>query len=284
MLLRDLWHVAVAGTVLIAGTVAASAGEPDHQGTVASYFTDRYGLEIGAKFTTNDTRARADSSTKDRGTTIDLEDGLGLDDNSYIPVLHAYWRMTKRWRLDLSYARLHRDGERSAETNIEWGDLDFAANARLASDFNLDVFKFSAGYTFYQTERAEAGLSAGLVVSRYEAGLSGALLVGGFATESYKFPAPLPTIGLYGAYALTPKLLLRGRVDYFDIDIGIDGWDVGGRILDVHASVEYQLRRHLSLGAGYRYLDYEVRGENSDFRGELEYRLSGPYVFSRVSF
>lgn len=283
----------IAAAAMTAWSSAAFASEPTPVPAATPtaqnpYFTDRFGFTLGGQFARNNRRLRVDSASRGVGTTIDLEEDLGFDDNEFLPVLHAYWRMTRRWRLDFAYSRLHQSSSASANRTVNWGNLSFAAGAAIAADYNLDMFKLALGYGFYQTRNAEIGVSLGLNVTRYEVGVSGNASVNAaavtFASDDRSFPAPLPTIGLYGAYAFHPRWLLRGHIDYTDLNVGVLGITVGGRILDVSASLEYQLMRNLTVGAGYRHVDVSIGGKGSDFRGGLRYDINGPFVFSRVSF
>lgn len=293
-----LWGAAAVrlcvGTVLLGLSCSlAVASEPARsvepaQSVVHPYLTDRFGLVVGAHITRDDTRIRVDSASLNRGTTLKLEDAFGFDDSSYLPMLHAYWRMSNRWRMDFQYTRLHRSGGATATTTIDWGPLTFDAGAAVDVTFNLDMFKLNFGYAFYKTSRAELGVSLGFNITGYETAAAGNARIGavavGFTTDKKSFHAPLPVIGLYGAYAFSPQWLAQGYLNYMDLGVNVSGFSVGGRVLDAQATLEYQVLRNVSLGAGYRHIDVAVGGKSSDFRGGIKYQLSGPIVFSRISF
>ncbi|WKL57636.1 hypothetical protein Q1W73_01215 [Asticcacaulis sp. ZE23SCel15] len=90
----------------------------------------------------------------------------------------------------------------------------------------------------------------------------------------------MPTVGLYGAYAVTPKLTLSGRVDY--LSLTIDDYD--GRLLKAQATVSYRLWENLSVGAAYRSVDYSVKIDKDRWNGEMAYNFSGPVLFIQAGF
>jgi outer membrane scaffolding protein for murein synthesis (MipA/OmpV family) len=91
---------------------------------------------------------------------------------------------------------------------------------------------------------------------------------------------PLPTLGLYASYALTPTWMLSGRVDYFDLQVG----SYDGRLLDFDVNVAYHFTRNFALGLGYRYDSYKLEVTKSDFRGKFDYKFRGPQVFIHAGF
>src|SRR5262245_60065118 len=60
--------------------------------------TDTFFLGLGFFSASSNTEARLDSSSG-VGTTLDLEDVMGLDSNDVVPQGLARWRMSERWRL-----------------------------------------------------------------------------------------------------------------------------------------------------------------------------------------
>ncbi len=52
--------------------------------------------------------------------------------------------------------------------------------------------------------------------------------------EAASLFAPLPVVGLRGAYAITPKFFVRAEVQYFGLDLG----DVSGQLIDAMIVVD----------------------------------------------
>ncbi len=92
--------------------------------------------------------------------------------------------------------------------------------------------------------------------------------------------APLPTIGIYGAYAFTPEWLLSGRIDYFSLNYK----KYDGSLLDTVAKIDYRFHRNFAVGLGYRYVDYDFTASEGSFKGGVTYKFSGPVLLFTGSF
>lgn len=116
----------------------------------------------------------------------------------------------------------------------------------------------------------------GLHATRYDVSLSAPAI----GTSSAKTTAPLPTLGFYGAYAFSPKLLLTGRIDFFGLNYG----DYSGHLRALNAGLQYQLFNNVGLGVGYRYIDTDLSVSKPNLRAEFSEKYSGPTVYVNFSF
>ena len=91
---------------------------------------------------------------------------------------------------------------------------------------------------------------------------------------------PLPTLGLYGTFAVMPQLLLRGRVDFLSLKYE----DYDGRLVNWMGAVDWRFTRNFGAGLGYRYVDYRLDATKPDFRGQVKYRFKGPTIFVNAAF
>ena len=82
----------------------------------------------------------------------------------------------------------------------------------------------AVGYSFIRQENLELGAAIGLHATDFEATLSGEGQIGNAAIQTQRrkrdLIAPMPTVGLYGGYAITPRLTVAGRVDYMSLSAG----------------------------------------------------------------
>jgi hypothetical protein len=78
-------------------------------------------------------------------------------------------------------------------------------------------------------------VAVGLHVTQFSVALEGQGHVGSAAVQTQNRKrdalAPLPTVGLYGAYQVTPRLSLGGRVDYLSLKVS----DYDGRLINAEA-------------------------------------------------
>jgi hypothetical protein len=172
---------------------------------------DRWSFQLGAFAPSMSTDASLNGSGGKVGTSVSFEDDLNLADRKTLPTFLASARLGERWKIEFEYLTLHRSGTRNISKSINWGDISFPVNASVSSEFDSDIYRLSAGYSFVKNDKEEMGAALGLHVTDFTASLGAAA----FGTKSSETLAPLPTIGAYGAYAFTPQWLLSGRVDYF---------------------------------------------------------------------
>jgi hypothetical protein len=237
---------------------------------------DRWTLELGAYTPKVKTTATLNNATQGAGTTVSFEDELGLSDRETMGTFLARMRLGERWRIEAEYFSLDRSGSRAIARTINWGGTVYNVGTVVTSEFNSDIFRLSGGYSFIKNTQYEVGGTLGLHVTDFTASLAAA----GVGAKGGDALAPLPTIGMYGAYAFTPKWLLSGRVDYFSLKY--DAY--GGSLKNLTAGVDYRFHRNFGAGLGYRYVDYTLEATKASFTGEVRYQFSGPVLYAVGSF
>lgn len=270
---RFAWGTGLVICGLLAAGVAAGA---DTSWKVHPYLTDKWSFQLGVFYPDVSTTARLDNSATGRGTEVDFEDDLDLTDRKALGNIFASVRLGEKWRIEAEYFALNRSGTRTISKTIDWGNITFPVNAQVSSSFDSDVYRLSGGYSFVKDNQKEFGVALGLFVTDFKASLS-TINLGSSAGDTL---APLPTIGVYGAYAFTPKWLLSGRVDYFTLNY--DNYD--GSLTNVQAAVDYRFTRHFGVGLGYRYVDYNLSVSDSSWNGDVEYKFHGPTLYGVASF
>jgi hypothetical protein len=242
-------------------------------------------LDVGGYVPAVDTRLRVDRAGGS-GTVLDLEDDLDFEDRPVFPYALLNLRLGQRWRIEGEYFSIDRDKTTVIDRELEIGDSVFPINATVNSFFDTDVYRLSVGYSFLKRPNAEVGAALGAHVTTFDLGIRSE---GTFASvsEAADTLAPLPTIGLYGSYAFSPRWLMQGRVDYFTLEYQ----EYSGTLLNFNVGLEFQLAKHVGLGAGYRYVDLEFTAEKTlsigdvsdDFSGEFQYHYSGPTLYLSFS-
>jgi hypothetical protein len=262
------------GGLAVAGllTCGLSAG----QGVSHPALTDRWTFQLGAYVPNVETTAYINNSAGTRGTSVNLEEDLNLTDRKTMPALLASWRLGERWKIEAEYFSLHRSGSRVINKNINWGDNTYPIGTTVSSSFDSDIYRLSGGYSFIKDNQRELGVALGLHVTDFQTSLSAT----GVGANSNDALAPLPTIGVYGAYAMTPKWLLSGRVDYFSMSY--DEYD--GSLINLTVGVDYRVSRNFGVGLAFRHVDYDVTATKSSFNGGIEYKFNGPMFYITTSF
>src|SRR5262249_20175100 len=152
------------------------------------------------------TDAYLNSSTRARGTSISFEDDLGLDDRKVTGSFLGSVRLGQNgnWKIEAEYLHLDRSGTRSVTRTLTWGDQTYPVGTTVNSEFDSDIYRLSGGYSFIKDNQKELGVALGLHVTHFEASLSAPRL----GAQTGDALAPLPTIGIYGAYAFNPRWLI----------------------------------------------------------------------------
>lgn len=257
-----------------------------HAADATDYLTQKLWVQIGAFRPSISSHIQVDrSNTGAAGTDLHLEDELGLPEHKTLGTLLVGARFGDRWRAEFEYFSLKRSADKTLlETEIVVDDTTFPISAAVDSEFDSKVARASVGYSFYKTDEAEAGVVAGLHVTRFTFSVEGLGQVDGSTVavrrEEAAHTVPLPTIGAYGTYAFAPSWLASGRADAFAIDYK----GHKGRLLNLQANVQYRFTGNFALGVGYRYDQYKVTETRRDPRGELRYTFQGPQVFIDAGF
>lgn len=267
-------------TLLAALAVAAGAA----RAADADSLNQSVWLRIGAFHPDIRSNVRVDHPTTGAsGTEVQFED-LGLAKKKTLPTLLLGARFGGAWRAEFEYFQLRRDGRTTLGSLLNFDDTTFPVQASLETSFHSDVYRASLGYSFVKTPQAEVGAVFGLHVTSFDISLLGTVSAQGqpitTQSEKQKHTVPLPTVGLYGAFALAPNWEATGRVDLFQLKH--DRYD--GRLINAQANVIYRFNGNVGIGLGYRYDDYRVNATKDDFRGHLEYKFRGPQAFVEVGF
>jgi outer membrane protein with beta-barrel domain len=270
---RTAWQAVLAMIGMLACGLAAAQGTA---GNVHPALRDTWTFQLGAYVPTVETTARLNSTAGAQGTQVSFEDDLGFDDRKAMPNFLASVRLGERWKLEFEYLSLSRSSTRAISRTINWGDNVYAIGTTVSADFDSDIYRFSGGYSFIKDNQRELGVSLGLHATDFKASLAAA----GIGGQTGDALAPLPTIGLYGAYAFSPKWLLSGRLDYFSLNYN----DYDGSLVNFNAGIDYRFTRHFGAGVGYRYVDYDLTVTKSKFHGGVNYKFSGPMFYVVSSF
>jgi hypothetical protein len=160
------------------------------------------------------------------------------------------------------------------DRDIEIGDTLFLRGTRLETTFDIDIIKAAYSYSFFQDERVDLALSAGLFVMPIKLAVS-ATKETTRSANSADITAPLPVIGFRTGTALTPRWYLRSGFEVFYIEIG----DFTGVITDLLAAVEYNPYENLGFGLGFESFGLGVEAKGGDYPGiDFNGRMDLKYV------
>lgn len=240
----------------------------------------------GSGFLANvDTKVRSTLATNPTGgTELDLEDDLGLDDGELLPSIYAGAKLGGGFVITGEYYSLSRDTTANISRTITVDDVTYPVNASVTAGFDTAIYRLTVGYSFIRNDTAEIGAAIGLHATDLEFSLSGQGSSGGapvsLQTRRKDLLAPIPTVGLYGTFALMPQVTVNARADY--LSLGIDDYD--GSILNLQAAVSYRFTDNFGIGVGYRYVDYDLDVEKDTYIASFDYKFWGPSIFIEAGF
>jgi len=235
-------------------------------------------LDIGTFITERSTDVRIDSKTLGSGTTINAEDDLGLRKNKDVLRLDLSVRVGENHRLNLAYYDLTRNARRVTDKVIQYGDLVLPASSELSSEFGLEIIKAGYTYSFVNSETVEVGVSAGVFVQRYETSIE--LTANSSIRESASMTAPLPVLGLRGAWYINQLWQVKASLDVFSLDYD----DYKGRLTDVVIALEHNTFENIGFGLAYNATHFKLEAESSNFQGEVNLDYDGLMLYTQINF
>ena len=279
---RDLLKT-LAGALLLASSFLLAV--PVHADVVR--FGDKVTFSVGAMNHNGDGYI---SSTRpnlplDRVTFKDLD----LDDDDNIFWGNINWQISNRWQLGISYSEFETTGLTVASTAGNFEGIEWEVGAALASSLDVKFVIVDVSYDFLQKDNGHLGLGVGL----HGADLDFDLLVGVFATvgggsveffplafEEASVLAPMPNVSLVGGYTFADKVYLEGRVGWFSMSYD----KYNGDLLSLRLSAEWRPWKRVGIGAGYQYVDVDVKSEGSRGNEFFDLKFDGPMLFVSVGF
>lgn len=247
----------------------------DEEGYYRSLYR-RFTLSVGAaayaKFNTN-FQVDGDASV---GANVDGEDLLGLDDSSVVARIDATYAFNRRHSLQLSYYDIDRDGERTIPNDIQVGDVLIPAG-EVDTEFATEIIKLTYRYNFVTDPRTVIGASFGIHLMQIDLAVRS---ISFNVEETFKVAAPLPLVGLHGAYALSEKWKLAAAAEFLQFDLG----DYRGLISDVRLTLEHDTFENFGWGIGLNSFRSDAKVEDDDLSTELEYGYQGVMLYLRLMF
>lgn len=255
-----------------------------------NFFLDkRLYFAVGGFFPAIDSEVELDPDQIGSGTSFDVEDALGLDEDSSSFWLQARWRFARHHLIELEGINLSRDGLRNINRTLVIGNVQANVGAQVDTELDLAIGRVTYGWSFIKDKRKEATLLAGAHVTRAKASFtftgsiqdanSGAPLSGTVVEES-DITLPLPHVGGRFGYAISPRLVADAGVMAFYVKIG----DVKGSLIELQANIRYLVWENVALGTGFRYFNVNIEEDKTNGRDEYDYNYWGPVVFLSASF
>ena len=254
---------------LPSGLCAAAEQEPSH------LLTGRWGFTAGGFAADLRTDAQL-SFAGGLGAIFRLEDDTDYEENQSVLRADGFWRFGKRHALELEALQINRDASGTLDRNLEILDRLFVAD--FDSAFDMTMVKGAYKFSFQNNGTLDAGIIFGLSVFDFGFEMSGdievtdpnGMMMISATREDTSVLAPIPSIGMFVDYAITPKFVTRARAEFFGLSTG----DFEGRFIEVRWTFDYLFTNVFGVGAGYSSTDLSFKDLGED-PVNIEYRYSG---------
>jgi hypothetical protein len=235
----------------------------------------RFSFSAGAAaYTKFNTNVQVNTPTS-VGANIDMEDLLGLDEDNLVARFDARYAFNKRHWLDLSYYDIDRDGSRVISDDIIIGNVTIPAGTT-KTNFDTQIIKLAYRYNFVADARTVIGASFGIHLMSLDFGVRSPSFN---VEENFRVDAPLPLLGLHGAYALSEKWRLSASAEFLQFDLG----DYRGLITDTRLTLDHDTFSNFGWGIGFNGFQADAHLEgNDDLSTDLEYGYQGLMLYLRL--
>jgi len=276
--------ILVLATVLISQPVFAKSND------AADKPWSKYSFQAGGFLSVNNSSVRFGSGV---GIDVNMEELLGLDTSASTFRFDAHWRFTQNLhhKLDFSWRAMRRSGEKTLGNDFTIENPDdpdgppiiIVAGTQIDSFMDMDIFKVTYSYSFFQDDRVDLAVRGGLYIMPISTGFSASGLVSKTADAS--FTAPLPVIGFQVDFAITPKWFLRTGTQIFYIEYQ----NFKGTLYSANSAIEFKAWKHVGFGLGVEllHLGVEAKGEDYpgiDFKGNINLNYTGTFLYVKAYF
>lgn len=238
---------------------------------------DRFRISLGTYLVSMDTTVRIDSSNGS-GTTIGLEDDLGMDSEQTELIFSTRYRFARRHILALSYLEMKRDALTTLSRDLQIGDEMFTIGEDVETKFDFELLDISYAYALVQKPRFDFVISFGISTIDYDVGVRTAAAFG-TAEERSDETFPVPSVGLGFVHRFTPRWALRTGFKYFKYSE--NEWETRLSVYDL--DVEYHPWRRVGFALGYNLfvIEYDELGDDALF---IDYEYDGILIRALFSF
>ena len=266
--------------VALINPIRSSAQETDE---LHPLLTNGFSIDIGLFYPSRELDLRVDGSLGPNDE-IDFDTGFNLGNPDEVFAGELAWRFRDNWSFLAQYFKSSDTRRATLAEDVEWGDVVFGAGTNAAVGADLTITRLFVGRQLKtENRRHEVGIGGGIHWLNTGAFIEGTIIVNGItesARRSVSAEAPLPNIGAWYRYSISPRWVFRSRLDVLDASVG----DYSGLLLNAGVGVSYQLFENFGLGVAYNYFELDVRVDRTNWRGKIETIYDGAYVYASVYF
>jgi len=247
------------------------------------YLESGFSIDLGIFYPDRELDLRVNGTASGINDEIHFDEEVRLDSADNTFSAEFAWRFRGKWSIVGQYFKSTDTARAVLEEDIEWGDVVFGAgsSAAVGSEFSLTRIFF--GRQLDTSRSHDVGIGGGIHWLEIGSFIEGEILVNGTpagARRSVSEGAPLPNIGVWYKYSISPRWALRTRFDLLSANIG----DYEGLLVNAGLGLNYQAFEHVGIGLSYNYFELDVKINKSGWRGNIETTYDGLYVYASVYY
>jgi hypothetical protein len=276
--------------VLLVALVATAA----HAAPVVAPLTltaaqdDNSSIKLGVLWGDFLTHIRVDpTNSSGFGTSLSLENNLGLKKNEPLFLASATWRATEKQNVDFEYTDIDRSASSTKSQTIVFGNHTYVVNpvTPILTHFDTRLFSVRYRYSFIDQPETRVGAALGIGVLDLQSGVSepGATAAStgtGVPATSEDITVPVPELGLKLTQRVADQFFFNAYVNY--LALKYDSYT--GSAADLTAGFDYLFDQHWGLSLDYLYKRWDVNSNSGSFRGNVNYTVSGPALTADYYF
>ncbi len=269
--------------LLLFALLATHSLRAQEQRDLHPYLTEKFFIDAGVFFPERSMKISVNGTVAGPGDEFDFEQSGGIEKTDETFSLNFGWRFGEKWQLGSQYFKSSGSSSVSLDEDVEWGDVVFGEGTSVSVGQEFAVVRlFFARRLESKNEQHEFGFGAGLHWMEIGAFIEGNVIVSGtgdaFRRESVRAQAPLPNIGAWYTYSMSPRWAFKGRIDWLSASIG----KYSGTLTNLSIGLNYQAFENFGVDLYYNDFALDVGVKESDWRGNVETAYKG--LFAGISF
>ncbi len=243
------------------------------------YLERGFSLDLGVFFPDRKLDVRVNGSLAGINDEIDFDEGIRLGNADETFAAELSWRFRGKWSVVGQHFKSTDSARAVLEEDIEWGDVVFGAGSNASVGTNFSLTRIFFGRQLNTSKSHDFGIGAGLHWLEMGTFIEGEILINGTPTASRRsvsVGAPLPNIGAWYKYSISPRWALRTRLDLLSANVG----EYDGLLVNVAVGVNFQAFENFGIGLNYNYFELDVSIDKSGWRGNIETTYDGIYVYA----
>ncbi len=237
--------------------------------------TSRFEVYVGSFFPDRRLRLGVNGSSGDINSAIDFNSELRVKESDSTYSIDLSWRVAERWRLFGQYFESDGGANHTLQHDVPWKDVVFPRGSDVSAGSDFSVLNLFVGRALETRERHDFGLGFGVHVIEVGAFVAGTAVdengVPNVRFEAVSVRGPLPNIGAWYRYSMTPRWALRSRLDWVKADVG----KYDGSVLSFSLGLNFRLSQNIGIGVDYKEFKLDVAVNESGWRGHAHNNYEG---------